>query len=47
VIAQQPRQRRRFHRHDRQFEIERAAFCDADSLRATPTTEIPARADHR
>ena len=26
VIAQQPRQRCRFHRHNRQFEIERAAF---------------------
>ena len=26
VIAQQPRQRDRFHRHDRQFEIERIAF---------------------
>jgi hypothetical protein len=25
AIAQQPRQRGRFHRHDRQFEIERAA----------------------
>ena len=26
VIAQQPRQRGRFHRHHRQFEIERADF---------------------
>ena len=26
MVAQQPRQRGRFHRHDRKFEIERAAF---------------------
>ena len=38
MFAQQPRQRRRVHRHDGQFEIERAGYCDACSLRATPTT---------
>ena len=44
VIAQQPRQRDRFHRHDRQFEIERAAFLRGEQFASDTQDGKPADA---